>query len=156
MFGIKSTQEQLADFREAAESGVAIVHVDTCLASYLRDHHNRDGECLFGVYVDGATSIAEVRDGLTDEIRATGDRVPDYVTDSQIAAAVASAFDVADASRPFAPSLESPPRAEDYDDEEAFEAAESEWQEAQDGSESCQAWFVLTWPLPEEEGGDAD
>lgn len=136
MFGLKSTQEQLADIRDASETGVAFAHIDTCLGSFLQDHHNRDGECLFGVYVDGTTTIRQVLDGLKDEVRMTGDRVPDYVTDEMISAAIESAFDGADMDRLVAPSADVP-----SDDEDDF-------------SESCQAWFVLTWDVPDEEEPD--
>lgn len=125
-----STQEQLATFREDADSGVAMVHVDTCIGCYLQDHHNRDGECLFGVYVDGNSTVDDVRKGLIDEVRQTGDRVPDEVTDEAIAAAIAATFDGVDPARLFDASLEVPD--EDADD---------------DGAESCQAWFVLTWEI---------
>lgn len=131
---LRSTQEQLADFREVADNGVAMVHVDTCLSSYVQDHHNRDGECLFGVYVDGNSTVADVRQGLVDEVRQTGDRVPEEVTDEMIATAIAATFDGADPDALFDSSLEVPDEDSDGD-----------------GMESCQAWFVLTWTTQEED-----
>jgi len=41
-------------------------HVDTCLSSYLQDGHNRDGECLVGIYPRGQ-SIGEAADEVCDE-----------------------------------------------------------------------------------------
>jgi hypothetical protein len=139
MFGLKSTQEQLADFRDAADSGVAMVLVDVCLGSYLQDHHNRDGECLFGVYVDGRTTVREVRDMLKDEVRSTGDRIDESVSDEAIAAAIDSVFLPDKLDLIFDSSLESPELDEDDEPLEEFDG------------ESCQAWFVLTWPTPDDE-----
>ncbi len=145
-YGIISTQDQLAAQRDAAESGVALVHVDTCLSSYVQDHHNRDGECLFGVYVDGGTDAAEVLSGLLAELRATGDRIPDYVTDDDAKGAIkawfAEAFGTSPEAlaKPFDSRLEMP--------------SEDELENGLD--ESCQAWFVLTWQVLDAEGGGAD
>lgn len=139
--GLISTQDQLANFRDASDSGVAFVHVDTCLSCYVQDHHNRDGECLFGVYVDGNSTVADVRAGLADEVRSTGDRVDESVTDETIAAAIAALFDGADPDAIFDASLEVPELDEDGEPVE------------DDTGESCQAWFVLTWKT---EGGDDD
>jgi hypothetical protein len=125
-----STQEQLASFREAAPTGMAMVHVDTCLSCYVQDHHNRDGECLFGVYVDGSMTVEAVKAGLIDEVRSTGDRLPDEITDEMVRAAIEETFADADMSAIFAPGADVP--ADDDDDM----------------SESCQAWFVLTWETP--------
>lgn len=135
MFGLKSTQEQLADIREASETGVAFAHIDTCLGSFLSDHHNRDGECLFGVYVDGTTTVGDVWTGLLDEVRATGDRIPDSVSDYALDRAFLDLFDGLDRNAIFDSSLEVP---SEEDDDIA-------------GDEMCQAWFVLTWPVPDDE-----
>ena len=131
-YGLKSTQEQLADIHAEADSGVTLTHVDTCLPCYVQDHHNRDGECLFGVHVDGSSTVADVREGLETEIRASGDRVPDYVTDEQIASAVTALFEGVDPARDFDRSLPIPETDDDID-----------------ADELCQAWFVLTFdPYP--------
>jgi hypothetical protein len=149
MYGLKSTEEQLRDHRDSSESGVVLVHVDTCVGCYLQDHHNRDGECLFGVHVDGDSTYGSVRLALVQEIASTSDRVPDYVTDAQIDAAVSTWFDGLDLAHTFDSRLDSPPQEHQFDSEEEFEAAEREWED--EAGESCQAWFVLTWNVPEEE-----
>lgn len=132
--GLISTQDQLAAFRDSADSGVVFVHVDTCIGCYLQDHHNRDGECLFGVYVDGTTTVGDVRKMLQDEVRSTGDRVDSYVADEAIAAALDAWFANLDPARLFDASLEVPELDEDGDPIDNDDAAEG-----------CQAWFVLTW-----------
>jgi nucleoside-diphosphate-sugar epimerase len=138
MYGLPSMSEQLDAIRE--ESGVTFAHVDTCIGCYLQDHHNRDGECLFGVYVDGTTTIGDVKKALADEVRSTGDRVDESVTDEQIAAAIESAFADCDLAKLFDSRLESPEldeEGEPIDDDMA--------------AEGPQAWFVLVWPMKEEE-----
>lgn len=47
-------------------TNVAATHIDTCLSSYLTDHHNRDGECLVGIYPRGQ-SAGEAADEVCDE-----------------------------------------------------------------------------------------
>jgi hypothetical protein len=136
--GLISTQDQIAAFREASPAGVALVHVDTCLSSYLQDHHNRDGEALFGVHVDGNSTVADVKWALANEVASTGDRVPNPISDAMISAAIGSAFDSVDPTKLFDASLEVP---ELDDDGEPIE---------DDCGEMCQAWFVLSWDVPEE------
>ena len=46
---------------------VDVSHIDTCLACYLTDHHNRDGELLIGVQADGAMTNAEVLESVSEE-----------------------------------------------------------------------------------------
>lgn len=148
-YGLKSTQEQLADIRDASELPVSCVHIDTCLSDYLQDHHNRDGECLFGVYVDGRMTIGEVLDGLRSEYQMSGDRIEsDIATDEACKAAITAAFADADPAKLFDASLESPPREEDYESDDLFSDAQDEWE--LNASEGPQAWFLLTWDEPEE------
>jgi hypothetical protein len=130
MYGIPSTQEQLATIRDASGNGIALAHVDTCLGSFLNDHHNRDGECLFGVVVDGNSTNLDVLEGLRSEYISTGDRVLASVEDS----AVFDAIDEWFAGRDLKALFDS--RLEVIDEDEA---------ETMGGDEMCQAWFVLTW-----------
>ncbi len=65
---LPSHQEQLNRIREDAE--YTFVHIDTCLPSFLNDHHNREGELLLGVYVDGKTTIGDVFNALETEFNA--------------------------------------------------------------------------------------
>lgn len=115
-----------------------LTHIDTCLSCFLTDHHNRDGEALFGVYVDGATSRAEVLANLLHEMLATGDRVADHISYDDMKACAKSLF--ADAygtsqealGLPFDSSIDLP--------------TEDDCDLGLD--ESCQAWFLLTWEEP--------
>ena len=43
--------------------------IDVCLSCYLQDHHNRDGELLLSVPVDGTTTNAAVREELLSELQ---------------------------------------------------------------------------------------
>jgi hypothetical protein len=42
----------------------SFAHVDTCLPDFLTDHHNREGEFLFSVSVNGKTRNCEVEEEL--------------------------------------------------------------------------------------------
>lgn len=135
---IRSTEEQLRDRREETESGYAVVHVDTCLSSYLQDHHNRDGELLLGVYVTGESTIGNVLSDLAMELNETfledGER-GGFNYDKASAAIRAVKDENADRLETlFDPSLEVP--------------SDEEFNEAPD--EMPQAWFVITWNVEEE------
>src|SRR5690606_13030504 len=67
---LPSLDEQLRSAREASGQSFMWAHIDTCLSSYLQDHHNRDGELLLGVHVDGTTTIGDLLDNLDGEFRA--------------------------------------------------------------------------------------
>lgn len=116
---------------------VSVSHVDTCLPSYLTDHHNREGEALFGVPVDASTTHAELREGLREGINAYSGDIPEDVTDEAIEAAIAECFASAKPEALFDVSLE--PRDED-----------------DDGGELCCAWFALEWSEEEDEEEDED
>ena len=45
-----------------------LTHIDTCLPCYLMDHHNREGESLMCVPVDGATTHREVLESLLSDL----------------------------------------------------------------------------------------
>lgn len=54
-------------------------HIDTCLPSFLNDHHNREGELLLGTPVDGHTRNATVKALLKDEFSAVNrEDAPSY------------------------------------------------------------------------------
>lgn len=135
-YGLPSTQDQLASAREDS-GGVALVLVDVCLSSFLTDHHNRDGELLLGVYVDGRTKLIDVRESLYSELMSAdfSDRTDglDYPAAQR---AIHDLFDGKDIESLFDASLET------LDEDEA---------ETMGGDEMCQAWFVLTWDVPETE-----
>lgn len=132
---IRSTDHQLRDIREE-RGDFAITHIDTCLSSFLSDHHNRDGELLLGVYVDGSTTVADVLDGLDSEFATIGwdlgesrkgfdyDKAKQALADLRNNAAdkLALIFDS---------SLDLP------DEEEECE-------------EACQAWFLIHWEVPDD------
>jgi hypothetical protein len=108
---------------------VQLQHIDTCLACYLQDHHNRPGEHLAGVVVDGTTTYAEVRATLERELTACGPEDDDAPTDAEICVAVAGAFStVRDLEATFDSSLEVNESDRDWD-------------------EPVQAWFLMTWDV---------
>lgn len=104
---------------------VTLSHVDTCLHCYLTDHHNREGEYLIGVPVDGATTNHAVFDAIDDEIN-RGANLLEGVTDNAIDVAIAKFFKDADMTALFDSSLEVIGEDEDTGD-------------------MVQAWFLLEW-----------
>jgi hypothetical protein len=101
--------------------------IDICLGSFLTDHHNRPGELLLGVPVDGTTDRKEVLDGLLQELQAR-DIDSETFSYDEAKACIKSLFVEGygtDLSGLFDASLDKPT------DEEL--------------DESCQAWFLLTW-----------
>lgn len=164
---LKSLSEQLADAREAAGQSFLWAHIDTCLSSFVNDHHHRDGELLLGVFVDGNATIADVLDGLESEFHAVAYDLASERLGYDHNAAKAALARLRDENsdrldKLFDSSLEGPPSdeeerffdEEDNFDEEAFEAATLAYEEAQEGSECVQAWFLLTWDVPEDESSD--
>lgn len=116
---------------------VTLTHIDTCLPCFLTDHHNRDGECLLGVHVDGRSKMRDVHTAVLDEWRQTDDRVPLEVTGDKFVAALDAAFAGIDPDRLFDASLGI------VNDENLADAEEA-------GDEVAQAWFLLKWELPED------
>lgn len=103
-------------------------HIDTCLSCYLQDHHNRPGELLLGVWVDGTLSYQALMEDLIQELHSLS--VEDESFDYEAAeAAIREQFStVSDMSKPFDSSLEIQSEA-DRDDC-------LEWPHA---------WFLLEW-----------
>ncbi len=140
---LPSLDQQLRSAREASDSKFMVSHIDTCLSCYLHDHHNRDGELLLGVFVDGAATIGQVLDGLRDEYR-------------QIAYEMGSnrlGFDY-DAGLAAIDSLiaENEERSGNI-----FDSSLEITHEDDDGfGEGCQAWFLIHWDIPEEEDDASD
>ncbi len=135
---LKSLSEQLADAREEAGESFLWAHIDTCLSCYLNDHHHRDGELLLGAFVDGSSTVSDVLDSLSDEFHTIAYDLAANRAGYDHDAAKAALDRLIDENsdrleRPFDSSLESP--TEDEDD---------------DCSEYAQAWFLLTWEVPEE------
>lgn len=52
---------------------------DKCIVDYVQDYHNRDGECLVGVYACGQGGFGAVSN-ILDEIECRDD-IPDWVAD---------------------------------------------------------------------------
>jgi hypothetical protein len=52
-----------------------------------------------------------------------------------------------DLAKLFSASLDAPPIEEDFTDEDDFDEAQREWEQA----ESCQAWFLFHWDVAEED-----
>lgn len=133
---IRSTQDQLADFRAATDSGYAVVHIDTCLPCYLQDHHNRDGELLLGVPVDGRHLVEDVLDALESEFHAIAYDLGEYRAGYDHDKARKALQDHRDDNeerlgRVFDLSLEIPNEDDDED------------------GESVVAYFLITWDVPD-------
>jgi hypothetical protein len=143
---LPSVEDQLQARRDETESGFACVHIDTCLSSFLNDHHHRDGELLLGAIVFGDTTIGAVKNELLSEFNSiaydlAGEK-PGYDHDKARQAILDLFADVhpMDLDRSyFDSSLDI--RAEDDED---------------DWDEYVQAWFLITWNLPDAEDGPSD
>jgi len=143
---LPSVQDQLQARRDESDDGFACVHIDTCLSSFLNDHHNRDGELLLGAIIFGDTSIGEVKNELLSEFDSVaydlaGERAG-YDHARARAAILRSFADVHPMEldrKAFDPSVD----LRDEGDEDSCE-------------EYCQAWFLITWNVPEEEDGSSD
>lgn len=142
---LPSLDQQTRSARESAGVTFMWHHIDTCVSDYLRDHHNRDGELLLGVYVDGESTVNMVLDDLISEFHQIayqiGENRRGYDHDAAKDALdrlYTENLDVMD--KPFDASLEI------LTDEEKEDFA----------GEMCQAWFLLTWDLPEEEDDRSD
>lgn len=111
-------------------------HIDTCLGSFLNDHHNRDGELLLGVFVDGRATVGVVLDGLRDEYH-------------QVAYEIGSnrlGFDYAQGSAAIENFI-----AENKDNrEKLFDSSLDVLTADDDYDEIVQAWFLISWDVPEE------
>ena len=137
---IRALDEQIRDAHEAEDREYLWHHIDTCLPCYLGNHHNGDNELLLGVPVDGSDSVSDVMDYLNEEFHAIayqmGETKRGYDHDKALAALKALFDEVRpNAAKTFDASLEIPSEGEDMD-------------------ETVQAYFLLTWQVPEE-GGDA-
>ena len=142
---LPSVQEQLQSRRDESETKFAVTHIDTCLSSFLNDHHNRDGELLLGVFVDGNATVGSVLDAVRDEYRQIayemGENRLGFDYDEGLKAIEAMIAENGDnRDKLFDASLDV--MGEDYDDD--------------DCSESCQAWFLVHWDVPEEEDDSSD
>lgn len=105
---------------------VNVRHIDTCLSCYLLDHHTRPGEVLLGIPIDGASTYAQLREDLENEVSGyTGD-VPEGWYDAARAAIAEQFSTVPDTAVPFDPNVD---LSEEDENEGDF----------------CQAWFLFTW-----------
>jgi hypothetical protein len=120
-------------------ANLSIYHVATCLSCYLQDHHNRPGELLLGVPVDGNTTYQDILDGLESEWNAAyviEDKDGNMIEgqDEAFPYALKECFSsVTDMSEVFNSGLDSPDEGDD------------------DMGESCYAWFVVSADLPDSE-----
>jgi hypothetical protein len=169
----EKARETYAREHEDIDFEVSISHVDTCLPGYLQDHHSRDGETLIAVLVDGSSTWKDVQDGFESDwsnyeiYPAPSDPTALY---EAIDRAIAAYFEQWPATDLFDSSLDSPPSddpdSDEYDsaveDMEETECGGNEAEIAQrrynamrdaqrefEDQESCYAYFVITWTLPE-------
>lgn len=131
-----SLDQQLRSAREASGQKFLWAHIDTCLSCFLHDHHHRDGELLLGVYVDGSSTVGDVLDGLKDEFR----QIAWDLGESRLG------YDHLEARKALDVLID-----ENADRrEQLFDSSLEVLDEDFDG-ETCQAWFLLTWDLPDDE-----
>lgn len=137
---LPSLDQQLASARAETESGFICAYIDTCLSSFLHDHHHRDGELLLGAIVFGDTSIGEVRNELLSEF----DSVGWYLANER------AGYDH-DKARQAILDAFSEVHPNDLD-RKAFDPSLDLRDEDDDGysDEYCQAWFLISWDVPEE------
>ena len=114
-------------------------HIDTCLACYLNDHHNREGELLIGVFVDGNSTNGGVLRELLLELQTACASIdpadlPGFDYDSAKVAAK-YLFSHFSPNELFDSSLEID---EDADPDEI------------EPGEMAQAWFLFTWQKEDE------
>ena len=139
---LPSLDEQLRAARDASGETFMWAHIDTCLSCYLHDHHHRDGELLLGAIVFGDTTIGDVLDELQSEFNAVGWDLANERRgyDHEAAQAALDRLRAENADRlerPFDSSLDLANEDEELDD-------------------YCQAWFLLTWDVPDEEDDASD
>lgn len=138
---LPSMEDQLQARRDESDDGFACIHIDTCLSCYLNDHHHRDGELLLGAIVFGDTSIGEVKNELLSEF-------------DQVAYDLAGekpGYDHAKARAAILRAFEEVPPMEL--DRKAFDSSLDLRDDEDEGfDEYCQAWFLITWNVPDEEG----
>lgn len=135
---LPSLDQQTRSARESAGVTFMWHHIDTCLSSFLHDHHHRDGELLLGAIVFGDTTVGAVLDELQSEFNAVGWDLASERRgyDHGAAQAALDRLKAENADRldkPFDTSLEV---LDDEDDEL---------------DDYIQAWFLLTWDTPDEE-----
>lgn len=136
-FLLPSLDQQLRSARESAGKEFLWAHIDTCLSCFLHDHHNRDGELLLGVYVDGTSTISQVLASLVSEFQQVGCQIAEG----------REGYDHDKAKEALAHLInENSDRGETL-----FDSSLDIPNEDEDCEEYCQAWFLLTWDLPEEE-----
>lgn len=138
---IRSTDQQLRDIRDETDSGFACVHVDTCLPDYLNDHHNRDGELLLGVPIDGSTTVGEVKQGLISEFADIAYQMAGEKPGYDHLKARQSITDLFADVHPM--TLDRTP----FDD--SLDILDGE--EREDSESWCYAYFVITWNVPEDD-----
>jgi len=136
---LPSLDQQTRAARETAGVDFMWHHIDTCLSCYLLDHHNRDGELLLGVYVDGSMTVGQVLANLVADFGEVawhlGESRKGYDDDKAFTALGRLINENADVKdKLFDSSLETPTNDDDLD-----------------GGDYCQAWFLLTWDVPDED-----
>lgn len=109
-------------------------HINTCPPCYLNDHHNRDGELLIGVFVDGNATESDV---LWEVIRELQEVRGDIREESALPG---FDYDAAKASVKTLFLL----RGGAFDLTDTFDATLVEPDHEND-PEPVQAWFLFTW-----------
>lgn len=110
-------------------------HIDTCLSSFLLDHHNRPGSLLVGVFADGNSTFGDIRRELLSELaQATNAIDPDDLP----------GFDY-DAAKQAALALFADKHPMELDRSLFDESLDLNEDDDGDGGDYAQAWFLFTW-----------
>ena len=120
-------------------------HIDTCLSSFLTDHHNREGELLLGVFANGNSTFGDIRRDLLEELRdATAAIDPADMPGFDIEEAKAAALELFADKHPNELDRSLFDEGLDFPDDEEMEMGET-----------AQAWFLFRWdyPTPSDENG---
>jgi hypothetical protein len=134
---LPSLDQQLQSARDASGEEFSISHIDTCLSCYLQDHHHRDGELLLGVYVDGNTTIGDILRDLESEFNQM------FLEDGE-----RGGFNGDKASAAIAKLKED---NKDRLDTIFDSKLETPSEDDEDMGESCQAWFLIHWNVPDDD-----
>lgn len=110
-------------------------HINTCLPCYLNDHHNREGELLLGVFVDGNATESDV---LWEVIRELQEVRGDIREESALPG---FDYDAAKASVKTLFLL----RGGAFDLSDKFDSTLDTSADVSDDADPVQAWFLFTW-----------
>lgn len=129
-------------------TNVSAQHVDTCLSSYLQDHHNRDAELLLGIEPCGQT-VDEAASQLATEAEVNGDdRLPGDLTRDELILTFKrglAGVDLRHINGNGGRWDYDPANVECIDCDATVDAGEVHCQCCNDNGERAQVWILLSW-----------